>query len=587
MSNIENRDISLQELVRNIDKNCYHIPKFQRDFVWDTSNIEALGDSIIRRYPISSVLLMPRNGTLKVGSHPIVDNKETVDKELEYYILDGQQRITSISKLFLAMDDKFEYYFDLLSMLSEKYPSDNILNDAGVKEKLLKSHPSEILCRKFPIGKDKNEQVTRQNNRFISGKRIVEDKFGAVVAKFLREFKDASDDAIDKYHNYLSAELGKVSTYSIPATVIASDSELGVVIRVFEKVNSTGKKLTIFDLINAKSFQTKFEKYKVGLSDYLTDAIKTFNLNVGKNFRISDEYDFQDLLPRIVRIFEVAKLLSDGKTPALSQASMLMREPDFWFEMWNQHAELLKNIMKWFNDEELVNIGQVTFLEYASAIFLANPKAFELPKFKDEIKKYALYLTLAERNFSKSDLETVTSFNEMASSVINTHASDRDKFKSLYENPNVSTEKILKIEKSKGAFFAIINIIYNQNFDSLGIYDIAGNQIKKMDNMDYHHLYPSSRTKVKNSTKQEKEIFNSIANIVCLCKISNREDFKDKLPSEYMLAIKAKNLQSTSWCKSNLIDLNKFIELDSEEKAEEFLKDRASKIAYTVNSYFN
>ena len=54
-----------------------------------------------------------------------------------------------------------------------------------------------------------------------------------------------------------------------------------------------------------------------------------------------------------------------------------------------------------------------------------------------------------------------------------------------------------------------------------------------------------------------------------------------------MLAIKAKNLQSTSWCKSNLIDLNKFIELDSEEKAEEFLKDRASKIAYTVNSYFN
>jgi uncharacterized protein with ParB-like and HNH nuclease domain len=131
MSNIENRDISLKDIVKNISKDSYLIPKFQRDFVWTTKDIIALGDSIIRGYPISSLLIMPENGTLKVGAHSLFEeglgtkNKTKEDNESKHYILDGQQRITSISKLFLAIDNKWEYYFDLLAILVEKYWDDN------------------------------------------------------------------------------------------------------------------------------------------------------------------------------------------------------------------------------------------------------------------------------------------------------------------------------------------------------------------------------------------------------------------------------------------------------------------------------
>ena len=58
MSNIQNIDISLQEIVKNISKNSYLIPKFQRDFVWNTKDILDLGDSMIRGYPISSLLTL-------------------------------------------------------------------------------------------------------------------------------------------------------------------------------------------------------------------------------------------------------------------------------------------------------------------------------------------------------------------------------------------------------------------------------------------------------------------------------------------------------------------------------------------------
>jgi uncharacterized protein with ParB-like and HNH nuclease domain len=134
MRNIQNIDINLKEIVKSIKNNNYLIPKFQRDFVWNTGDISDLGDSIIRGYPISSLLTMPENGTLTVGSSNLVKddfytncNSNNEDRETRNYILDGQQRITSISKLFLSHDNKNEYYFDLLTILVEEFPNDEIL----------------------------------------------------------------------------------------------------------------------------------------------------------------------------------------------------------------------------------------------------------------------------------------------------------------------------------------------------------------------------------------------------------------------------------------------------------------------------
>ncbi len=117
MRNIQNIDIDLKEIVKSIKNNTYLIPKFQRGFVWKTGDISDLGDSIIRGYPISSLLTMPENGTLTVGSSNLVkddfpticNDEDNETKNYKNYILDGQQRITSISKLFLSYDNKNEY----------------------------------------------------------------------------------------------------------------------------------------------------------------------------------------------------------------------------------------------------------------------------------------------------------------------------------------------------------------------------------------------------------------------------------------------------------------------------------------------
>ena len=599
MSNIENRDVSLQDIVTNISKNGYLIPKFQRPFVWTTKDIVDLGDSIIRGYPISSLLMMPENGTLKVGSAPLItddliiknENENENENELKYYILDGQQRITSISKLFLAVDNKKEYYFDLLAILDGKYPEDKLQKDRGIQKKCMKSNVTEILCRSFPIGKDKSEKPTRQNNRFISGKNIITEKSAEIIDKFLKGLEEATKSDYYKYMNHLNATLAAINGYSIPSTTIAGNSELGVVIRVFEKVNSTGKKLTLFDLINAKSFQVKDNQYKGGLSDYLTNQIikiteENENLTSGVNIFLKYDEDKESFekLDRIARIIEIMHLIKKGSTPSIFQSAMLSKEPEFWFENWIKEGQKLLEIISWMDDEGLFDIGQITFLEYAIAIFLANPKSFEELKFKMEIKKYTLYLTLSGSTFNKSNLDVVEKIYTISKQITDNNGSKKYDYNSPSSSPNLTQEKILGFTVSKSEFEAIINIFYNDNVNGKFTVDIVGNPIKKMDKskVDAHHIYPKSLMNGKFSIKSK---FNSIANIVLIDSNANRFEIRDKSPKDYFEKI---NLESKGsfFCKQNLIDIKDVMKIETEIDAGSFIDNRAGKIATIVNSYF-
>lgn len=84
-----------------------------------------------------------------------------------------------------------------------------------------------------------------------------------------------------------------------------------------KKVNSTGKKLTLFDLINAKSFQVEKNKlYQGGLSDFLTKKLNEAAKKCSKRkagidnfFKYDENSGTYEKLDKIIRIFEIASLL--------------------------------------------------------------------------------------------------------------------------------------------------------------------------------------------------------------------------------------------------------------------------------------
>jgi len=508
--------------------------------------------------------------------------------KLNSYILDGQQRLRSISKLFLSADQRHEYYFDLLSILTEEFPDDNIVAESKIN---LKSHTSDILCRQFRIGRDRSEKPTRQNNRFISGKSVVNKQFASVVNKFLRELAVLGEEKNDKYLNYLNVVLGNISNYSIPTTLIAADSNLGMVIRVFEKVNSTGKKLTLFDLINAKSFMIENTMYKGGLSAFLTNKIflqvkANPELKKSSDSFLDNIYDqgvFENL-GKIIRIFEISSLLKKNVIPGIFKSTMLSKDSEFWFKEWEESGDLLLDVVKWMHDEGLFEVGQFTFLEYAIAIFIATPQAFKVERFKMEIKKYTLFLTLNGRSFSKSDLETVGKLYDISKVLTDSHESEMYNYISPISNPNLTKEKVLDFTMSKSTFKAVMNVFYHHHADQgLFVTDLVGNKVNNK--MDNHHIFPKSR--VKNFSNSS--VFNSVANFVSLSSSVNRDEIKDKSPSLYFLEFEDKlnnKHKFKFYCEQNLINVDEMLEIQTEEQALGFIHSRAERIADTVNQFF-
>src|SRR5262245_5361569 len=87
----------IEELARRIRSGDILLPKFQRDFVWDRSQVRDLLDSIVRKYPIGSVLLWQSRQELR-SENRIADLEIQLPKP-DYpvnYLLDGQQRLSTI-----------------------------------------------------------------------------------------------------------------------------------------------------------------------------------------------------------------------------------------------------------------------------------------------------------------------------------------------------------------------------------------------------------------------------------------------------------------------------------------------------------
>src|SRR5258708_2244518 len=91
----------ITELVTEIQQDKLLVPTFQRDFVWQPTQILKLWDSMYRFYPIGSILYWETDAFLhthrQLGGFDFPNDDDTIRRFLSWrYILDGQQRATAI-----------------------------------------------------------------------------------------------------------------------------------------------------------------------------------------------------------------------------------------------------------------------------------------------------------------------------------------------------------------------------------------------------------------------------------------------------------------------------------------------------------
>lgn len=95
------QDYRINKVINKIASGEIRIPSFQRDYIWEPENVAFLMDSIYKGFPIGSVLFWRTSEKLhtekQLGNYCLPEPTKNYPID---YVLDGQQRITSIFSVF-------------------------------------------------------------------------------------------------------------------------------------------------------------------------------------------------------------------------------------------------------------------------------------------------------------------------------------------------------------------------------------------------------------------------------------------------------------------------------------------------------
>ena len=83
---------SVQDLVNQIKRREIVLPEMQRRYVWKSSQVRDLIDSLYRGYPSGAILLWETPGDVQLQSFAVEQDGSPISSQ--QLLLDGQQRLT-------------------------------------------------------------------------------------------------------------------------------------------------------------------------------------------------------------------------------------------------------------------------------------------------------------------------------------------------------------------------------------------------------------------------------------------------------------------------------------------------------------
>ncbi len=232
---------SIRKILDAVTSGGIRIPAFQRGFVWEMDRVAHLLDSIYKGYPFGSLLFWRTKQQLaaerNLGTFILPDPEDSYPID---YVLDGQQRLTSIFTVFQT-ELKSENNRDWTDIYFDLDAGDNPQDSAFVA---LERIDDAERHRYFPMRVLFDSVGYRANTEHLEKSRI------AIIDKLQEKFKEVS----------------------IPVQVLKSEDR-SIVAIVFERINHLGVALDTLQLLSAWTWSEEFDlldKFR-DLRDELSD----------------------------------------------------------------------------------------------------------------------------------------------------------------------------------------------------------------------------------------------------------------------------------------------------------------------------
>ena len=571
--------ITIAQAIERIHRNEYLLPAFQRDFVWSAEQIEKLFDSLMKGYPISSMLFWKVKGGTKtdfrfykflsafIQYHRICNDPIPTDNINDFYaILDGQQRLTS---LYIGLCGSYAYkdYRKRWDYSESNFPTRHLYLNISRK------YTQEESDREFIFSfVDKN--ISKEKDLFIDKSSEKWFRVGKILALHqdynygIDEF--AEDNNIDKESKRLLRLLDNVIHTKLNINFYEEDEQKpDKAVNIFIRINSGGTALSFSDILmsiaiaNCKQMDAKTEIKN------LVEHIRSKGFNISHDFILkSFLYLYHKDVRSLITSFNLSfiELVENNWTrirDAVSNLFDLLRSfglTDFTMTSYNAampilyylyHKDIYQDFYKKMGNREDCEIIK----KWLFSILLR--RAFGASADSVLAQSRRAYTTDITGWYIK---ETVTLFPA---------AEINSEIKKLSDVGDDFIEDLLYSQKDSRYSFPILAMLY-PNLDY------------RNNNFHQDHLHPASAYNDLEEKDKEKygwQVYNSILNLQMLD--ANENESKNAKPLDKWVSEQTRNKDMQKFMEDHLIpdtDLSLSNFSDFVEKRKTILVQRIKKM---------
>jgi hypothetical protein len=511
-------DLNIDKIMARVKSGEIRIPGFQRKFVWEPQQAALLMDSIFKGYPFGSILLW-RTGTVlnserDLGGFPLPQPEK--DYPIDY-VLDGQQRITSLFATFqngiAGADEDPEVWLPI-------YYDFEAIEDAQDPRFVALSQDKVIDGRHFPL-----KTFFHPVDFSRAAQRLPEKRYEEIVTVQQR---------------FVAADL--------PVQTFESEDRTSVAI-VFERVNRLGVELNMFQLLTAWTWSEDFD-----LQDKFESLSEEFS-----DFGFGDVGADNDLMLRCT----AAVLVNDPAPTALIDVN----GGDV-----RQRFHIVQNALRLAIDflRTHLHVGHLRYLPYPALLvpltaYFAERQSEPTPDADRRILLRWFWRTSFSHRYSGNPMRNIRADAEQARLLRRGEVSSLDQNAFAIDDSFFLHNAFRQANVASKCLILLLVAHRPRSFISGAPVDLNA-VLSEPNRKEFHHCFPQAYL-LQSGKEPDRTRINALANIAFITRAENRT-ISDKAPSDYR-SLMPENVDEIS--EAALLPDTLFA-----DDWDDFLKERAS-----------
>ena len=261
---------SLKDLLDSAESGKIQLPDFQRPWIWDDDRIRGLLASISRGFPVGAIMTLEAGGEIRLRSRMIEGAKEQPANQVDAFLLDGQQRLTSLYQSLRhegpvdTHDNRGRrirrwYYIDMLAAMNPTVDREDAIISVPENKRETRNFGREVV-------RDLSSRELEFEQHMMPTERLLDSSlswlFGYIGHWQGRDDKHPEGGGFAFFERFSQSIMGAFANYNLPVISLDKETPKEAVCTVFEKVNTGGVTLSMFELVTA-SFAAQDEVFSL------------------------------------------------------------------------------------------------------------------------------------------------------------------------------------------------------------------------------------------------------------------------------------------------------------------------------------